>query len=131
MFKRTLLALVAVSAIAAGTASAARVYYGFNVGVANAPPPPHFGFQDEPTVVIVPRSRVYVVEQSDDCDLFRMGTRWYANCDGYWYRASSFRGPFVAVDVRRVPKAVLTVPAKHWKHHPHGGPPGQTKKYKH
>jgi hypothetical protein len=47
----------------------------------------------------------------------------------YWYRAKGYRGRFAVVDVRYVPRPVLVVPANHWRHHPHGGPPGQARKY--
>ena len=60
--------------------------------------------------------------------MFRYGGFWFVFDDGYWYRARAYRGPFSVVDVRYVPRQVLTLPPNHWKHHPHGGPPGQMRK---
>ena len=35
------------------------------------------------------------------------------------------------IEERYVPAAIWKVPNKHWKRHPHGGPPGLTKKHRH
>jgi hypothetical protein len=95
------------------------------LGISSAPPPPTFVFQEEPRVVVVPRSTVYVVDDNRvDFDCFRYGVYWYIYNDGYWYRARSHRGPFRAIEVRYVPSAVVGVPPRHWKRHPNGGPPG-------
>jgi hypothetical protein len=66
---------------------------------------------------------------SDDYgyDVFRYGVYWYVFDDGYWYRARTYRGPFVVVSARYVPAAVINVPPRYWRH-PHGGPPGLMKK---
>jgi hypothetical protein len=75
---------------------------------------------------------VYVVNSDRyDYDCFRYGVYWYAWSDGFWYRARTWRGPFIAVEPRVVPRAIINVPAKHWKRHPHGGPPGLAKKHRH
>jgi hypothetical protein len=57
-------------------------------------------------------------------DFFRYGVYWFIWNDGYWYRSSSFRGTYRVIDARYVPTAIWDVPSRHWKHHPHGGPPG-------
>jgi hypothetical protein len=97
--------------------------FGFAVGVADAPPPPPVVVA-EPAVVPVAGGVYVVSEPSVRYDLFRYGATWYAYSGGYWYQAPSYSGPFVAVDVRYVPRPVLTVPPRHWRNHPHGGPPG-------
>ena len=124
--KRILLALLASTLPMVGPASAeTNVYYDFHVGISNAPPPPRIVYQEAPDVVLVPDTKVYVVERGDnDCDFFRYGKHWYVMSGGYWYRGGQYDGPFKVIDVRNVPRAVLVVPAKHWKHHPKGGPPG-------
>ncbi len=124
--KRMVLALLVCALSAAGSVSAeTQIYYGFQIGITNAPPPPRIVYQEAPGVVIVPDTKVYVVERGDnDCDFFRYGNYWYVTTGGFWYRAGGYRGPFKVVDVRNVPRAILAVPAKHWKHHPKGGPPG-------
>jgi hypothetical protein len=93
------------------------------MGVSSAPPP-RVVIYEEPVLVVVPGTPVYVVENSS-YDMFRYGSFWYLSSGTTWYRASAPSGPYVAVEVRRVPKPVLTVPARHWKKHPHGGPPGR------
>ena len=104
-------------------------HYGFRVDVTSAPPPPRVMFAEEPHLVVVEGSGVYVVSNAGpDYDMFRYGSSWYLCHDGYWYRASRYSGTYVAVEVQAVPRAVVSVPPRHWKHHPHGGPPGQTKK---
>jgi hypothetical protein len=102
-------------------------YVGFSIGISNAPPAPRVVFVDQPDVVIVPGSSVYVV-QNPDYDVFRYGGYFYLSSGGYWYRSRSYDQPFAVCDVRTVPRPVLTVPARHWKHHPLGGPPGHRKR---
>lgn len=128
--RRVVLALIVCTLAAAGSTSAeAEIYYGFQIGITNAPPPPKIVYEEAPDVVVVPDTKVYVVDRGDnDCDFFRYGKYWYVTAGGFWFRAGSYDGSFKVVDVRKVPSAILTVPGKHWKHHPKGGPPGQTKK---
>jgi hypothetical protein len=121
--------LVAVLAAAPATAEV-ETYFGFQIGVRSAPPPPTVVFAAEPKVVLVEETRVYVARDYDR-DLFRYGGAWFLYADGFWYRSASYRGPFRVVDVRVVPSAVLRVPPSRWKHHPHGGPPGQMKPASH
>jgi hypothetical protein len=111
-------ALALAGLFAAPAWSASQTYFGFHLGITNAPPPPVV-FYDEPVVHAVPGYPVYV---ADDCpyDMFRYGPSWYLFDAGFWYRGRSYRGPFVAVDVRYVPRPVLHVPASHWKHRYHG-----------
>ena len=101
--------------------------------LSNAPPPPVVVYREAPPVVVVPRSGVYVVRDAG-CryDFFRYGVYWFIWNDGYWYRSATYRGPFRVIDARYVPTAIWNVPGKHWKHHPHGGPPGLAmKKHRH
>lgn len=110
-------------------ATSGPTYFGFEVGVSSAPPPPHVVLYDRPQFVVVQGTGVYVVSNADpDYDMFRYGSYWYVCSSGYWYRARSYSGTYRVIDVRSVPRAVVSVPARHWKHHPHGGPPGQMKK---
>jgi len=110
-------ALVAL-ALAQPSHAETQTWFGFQVGISGgSPSPPPYMFQREPRVVVV--NDVYIVDD-DRCsdDVFRHRNRWYRLHGGYWYRASSWRGPWVTVDVRRVPERVLVLPARHWKHHP-------------
>jgi hypothetical protein len=126
------LALVAMGALfatsATWTPASARVSADINVHIGDRPAPV-IVFDREPDVVLVPRSRVYYVDH-DGYDLYRYGRYWYINDDGYWFRASSYRGPFLSIAVGRVPRSIVVVPARYRRHpvHPHGGPPGLMKK---
>ena len=103
---------------------------GVNISIGNAPPPPVVVVREEPHVVLVPNSSVYVCnDRRVGYDSFRYGVFWYVYNDGYWYRARRWGGPYRAIEVRSVPRAVMVVPARHWRHHPHGGPPGLTKRH--
>jgi hypothetical protein len=116
-----ILAVAVAGPVHAGTSSSLRVQ--LNIG--NAPPPPVVIYRETPRLVLVPRSVVYVVDD-DDCryDLFRYGVYWFIWNNGYWYRSNTYRGPFRVIEARYVPDAIWNVPSRHWKHHPHGGPPG-------
>jgi hypothetical protein len=121
------------SMMAAGLAVPALAFAGTSVGVSvrigDAPPPPVVVIREEPRVMLVPNTTVYVVDDRYDMsyDMFRYGVFWYVYNDGYWYRGRSHRGPFRVVEARYVPRAIISVPSRHWRH-PHGGPPGQMKK---
>jgi hypothetical protein len=125
---------LALAACAGGLASsgpaAASVPISITIG---APPPPVIVYHEEPRWVVVPRSRVYVVEEEDRpaYDEFRYGGWFYIFNGGFWYRSAHWGGPFIAVHERLVPNAVMVVPEEHWRHppHPHGMPPGQAKKF--
>ena len=111
--KRIMLVIAALGALVA-TPAQAETYFGFHIGINNAPPPPRMHFRSEPRVIFVPETRVYVVRDYHG-DMFRYGRYWYVSHDGYWYRARSHQGPFRVVDSRRVPRPIFAVPAHHWK----------------
>ena len=105
--------------------------YSARLEVSNARAPLRVAWISRPAYVTQYRG-VYVVDASvydADCDIFQFSGSWYAYTGGYWYRASGYRGPYVAISVERVPERIFEVPSGHWKKgHPHGGPPGQMKK---
>ncbi len=112
-------------AMGLATSASASTSVGISVSIGDAPPPPMIVVREEPRVVLVPGSSVYVVEDDRySCDAFHYGVYWYLYNDGWWYRARYYRGPFRAVEARYVPRAIMSVPPRRWKHHPHGGPPG-------
>ena len=111
--KRSLYAFAAAAMLAATittTAQAAdiRVRIGDRSGAS-------ITFRSEPRVVVIPNTRVYYV-RDHDYDLYRYGSYWYYVDDGYWYRATSWRGPFVQVRVSSVPRTVYTVPVRYRRH---------------
>jgi len=122
---------VAFASIVLGSATPARAQVSADINIRLGDrPAPVVVFREEPEVVLVPRSRVYYVEHRG-YDLYRYGRYWYINDDGYWFRASSYRGPFVSLALRHVPRSITVVPDRYRRHpiHPHGGPPGLAKKY--
>lgn len=130
--KRNHLNLIALAATVAALSSLAvpaqaetQTWFGFQVGVSGGNAPPPVVFRSEPRVIVVEDVQVVDDDRCDD-DVFRANNVWWRLRGGYWYRASSWRGPWMSVDVRRVPERVLVVPARHWKHHPRHGRDGRT-----
>jgi hypothetical protein len=93
------------------------------VNLGNAPPPPRVYVQHAPRTEWLPQYQVSVVNDPDfDDDYFQAGGYWYVYRDNYWYRARSWRGPFVVIDERYVPRSIGMVPANHWRHSRWTGP---------
>ncbi len=114
-------ALVLLTMMLAPHPAHAETYFGFTMGVSNAPPAPMLVMRAEPRLEVVPNTRVYrCTEDAGDADVFRFAGTWYAYSNGFWYRAAEARGPYHVTDARNVPRAVLFVPANHWRHHPQG-----------
>lgn len=67
-------------------------------------------FTTRPRMTVVPRSRVYYVQDSDR-DVYRYGRYYYGYDQGRWYRATSYRGPWIYVRGRTVPRQVYSVPS--------------------
>ncbi|HMI31321.1 MAG TPA: hypothetical protein VK527_06245, partial [Candidatus Limnocylindrales bacterium] len=66
-------------------------------------------------VVIVPGTRVYYVRDAD-YDIYRYDRFWYYNYNGGWYRSRSYRGPWVYVGYRSVPREISYVPVRYRRH---------------
>ncbi len=127
--KRTALwVFVVCAALLAPQSAWCRQYYGFAVGVANAPRPPQIRIAREPHALLASDAMVYVVDDPAvrfDGDLFHYGQYWFAYTRGFWYRARAPRGPYAVIDVLKVPRAIIGVPRKLWTHHPLGEAPGK------
>ena len=78
-------------------------------------------FHSQPEVVLVPATRVYYI-RNYDCNMYRYGSYWYFVESNRWYRARDYRGPFVFIQSRSVPRSVVTVPIN-YRHNWHGPPP--------
>ncbi len=76
---------------------------------------PDVVFYEEPDIVVVPGTRVYYVRDYD-YDIYRCGRYWYYNYDGGWYRSRSYRGPWIYVGYRSVPRQISYVPHRYRKH---------------
>jgi hypothetical protein len=83
----------------------------------------HFGgaprvyFARPPRTILIPDTQVYYVEGADD-DVFQCDGWWYVDDGGYWFRAPSYRGPFVSVSFESVPGVILNVPSA-YAHQPY------------
>lgn len=117
---------IAALAVTACLAAAQPAKAGTSVGVHIQIGDPYRGgslvFHKEPDLVVVPRTRVYHVRDLD-YDLYRYGSYWYFIDDGYWYRARSYRGPFIHITTRSVPRSIRGVPVKYRRHWKSGPPP--------
>jgi len=74
---------------------------------------PNLGFYDMPNMVRVRGTGGLYYVQDSDYDVYRYANYWYLNYNGDWYRASSYRGPWVFVGYRSVPRVVYTVPTEY------------------
>ena len=67
---------------------------------------PRVELNAEPRLVVVGQTRVQMLADPFQWDLFRYGGSWYLYSRGYWYRAPLHSGPYRVVDVRVVPTVV-------------------------
>ena len=98
--------------------------------IRSAPPPPNFQFNAEPRFNYLSHRGVSVIaDDSFGYDMFSSGGSYYIYSGGYWYRSPSPRGPFVAIEVRRVPRRIFDVNDQdyRWRSHPEGWRGGQQK----
>ncbi|MFI5370479.1 MAG: hypothetical protein ACHQ52_02900 [Candidatus Eisenbacteria bacterium] len=113
--------LLALAATGLGSAASAATSVSIGVQLGNAPPPPVVVYRHSPDWVYVPGPQVYVVNDNRvGYDYFRYGGMFYIYNDGWWYRARSYRGPFVAVETRYVPRPIFAMNDRqyHWRHRP-------------
>jgi len=74
-------------------------------------------FSRKPSMHNITSSGVSYAKRSRDYDLYRFRGSWFLVVEGMWYRADSWRGPFLSVSAGNVPREVLRVPTgyrKHW-----------------
>ena len=96
--------------------------------IGSAPPPPSMAFGSEPQFNYLSNHRVGAIsDEGFGYDMFSSGGNYYLFSGGYWYRSPSPRGPFVAVDARRVPRSIFDVNDREyrWRAHPDGWRSGQ------
>jgi hypothetical protein len=124
---RTSLALTLAAGLSTSCLVPGTTYLGFTTDVVNAPPPPREVVVVEPAVTAVEGGVYVVTDPTVRHDMFRFGAAWYLYSGGYWYRSATYRGPFAVVEVRRVPRPVLTLPRERWRDDPHrhGRHPGR------
>jgi hypothetical protein len=113
--KRSLYAYAAAALLAATITTSARAATDIHVSIGDRDQGATLVFHSQPRTVVIPDTRVYYV-QNYDYDLYRCGDSWYYIDDGYWYRAASWRGPFVQIRVSAVPRMLVSVPLR-YRHH--------------
>jgi len=124
-----LLASIMSLAIAVPVGVQAETSVDVRLHVGTAPPPPRVAYREMPRTEIIPQTSVYVViGDRHDYDYFRYGVYWYIYRDDHWYRSRRYSGPFAVCEAKYVPRAIINVPPRYWRHHPHGGPPGHLKR---
>jgi hypothetical protein len=70
---------------------------------------PPLVFSGPPDVVVIPGTYAYFVP-GVEADVFFYQGYWYRPHRGYWFRASSYRGPWGRIAVGRVPRVLIDVP---------------------
>lgn len=115
--KRSLYALAAsvVLAVTVSAATAQAADVGFSIRIGDRYRGNSLYFRSEPQTYMIPETRVYYV-RNRDLDMYRYGSYWYYIEDGYWYRATSWRGPFYRVRMYSVPRPIMTIPVRYRRH---------------
>lgn len=117
--KRTLMIAAALASLAFVTAPSptqAATSVGFSVRIGDPYRGAAIRFRSEPDYVVVPGTQVYYIDDYYDRDFYRYGAWYYMVDDGYWYRARSYRGPFIRIDYRSVPRQFTYVPTRYRRH---------------
>lgn len=73
-------------------------------------------FSRKPSMHNISASGVSYSHRARDYDLYRFRSTWYVVDDGAWYRADSWRGPFLSIPAAAVPREVLRVPSRYRRH---------------
>ena len=113
--RRLVLSMLCAGAVlasaGAGQAHAARVWADINLHFGHRAPRVFYTY--EPRVELVPYTEDVYYVGGPDYDMFRYGDWWYVcNEEGAWFRAPSYRGPFVSVSFRGVPYEIVNVPPR-------------------
>jgi hypothetical protein len=120
MRKAALLILVLalpLGTIPAAPARATNVNIGINV---NVPPPPVL--VATPRLIVIPGSPV-LYAPGVEFNLFVHRGRYYSFHNGVWFHSPKRGGPWVVIQMDKVPHVVRTVPATYYR-----VPPGHAKK---
>lgn len=87
--------------------SMARVNVDINIGL-----PPVFRFSVPPELVVIPNTYVYYPPAAD-IDIVFYGGFWWRPYNGYWYRSTSYNGPWRHMHANRVPRHIIDLPPKY------------------
>lgn len=117
--KRTLMIAAALASLALATAPSptqAATSVGFSVRIGDPYRGAAIRFRSEPDYVVIPGTQVSYIDDYYDRDFYRYGGWYYMVDNGYWYRARSYRGPFIRIDYRSVPGQFTYVPTRYRRH---------------
>jgi hypothetical protein len=116
-----LLMLAAAAAMfwAGASAVAQGVKIDIGLGVPAVPPP--VVITTPPPLVVVPGTSVYYAPDVP-ADVFFHKGRYYTMANGVWSTAPAYNGPWLVIQIGKVPPPVLSVPVEYYKI-----PPGHLK----
>lgn len=124
--KKTIVAGLVLSVLSLAFAiNPEKSFGGVNVNVGVSVPLPPVIFSAPPPVFVIPGTYVYAVPDIA-VDVFFYRDYWYRPYEGRWYRAKSYKGPWIYIVPKGVPGPVLRVPPgfrhgyKEHKHIPYG-----------
>ena len=98
--------------------SAGDSFSGVDVHIGINAPLPVVVLPAPPAVVLIPGTYAYFVPDID-FDLVFYGGYWYRPHRGMWYRAGDYGGPWVHIDIGRVPNVLINLPPD-YRHVPPG-----------
>ena len=111
MRRLMILAAFLMPLVAAGYSTPAKAAdVGFSLRIGDRYRGDNLYFSNRPRMYVVPGTRVYYVRDAD-YDVYRYGGYYYAFDSGRWFRAPSYRGPWIYIRGRQVPRAIYMVPA--------------------
>ena len=116
-----LMVAVAGAMLLSGASAAAQdVKINIGLGVPAVPPP--VVITTPPQLVVVPGTPVYYAPEAA-ANLFFYKGHYYTVVNGVWSTAPAYNGPWVVIQIGRVPRPVLAMPVEYYKI-----PPGHLKK---
>ena len=108
MLRRMIVSAVVLVAALAGTAGTARSEVSVNIGITLPAPP---------ALVVVPETPVMYAPRVG-ANYFFYGGRYYVFAKSAWYVGARYNGPWVFVAPEFVPRPILAVPVRYYRHAP-------------
>lgn len=108
MWRAIVVGTCAAGALLVGPASVGHAQVHIDIGL-SLPAPPH--------LVIVPRTQVRYAPQVNE-NLFVYGNQYYWYRDNRWYVSARHDGPWVFLAPEVVPRPILAVPVRYYRHRP-------------
>jgi len=114
--KRTLRLTPALVGVTLAALSAAPVRAQGPPDRASVPLPPMVTFSAPPAWEVVPGTHVSMIrkDQRPSYDMFAFENQFYVYSSGHWYRAAQINGPYLSVELNRLPDEFQNVPRERW-----------------